>query len=111
MRPVIHVVWWSSLAACSGALDGFEAVPGLAPVVRLAPARMSAVTSKGLRGTACSATEGAAAFVDVSSGSGIQAGNFTPSPPVRIPINDHSRLALADVDADGWDDAVMHSLF
>lgn len=50
-------------------------------------------------------------FKDVSEKSGIQRGNFVPTPATPIPINDHSRLALVDVDGDGWDDAVMHSLF
>lgn len=50
-------------------------------------------------------------FVDISAASGIQAGNFVPTPPKAIPINDHSRLAMVDIDGDGWDDVVMHSLF
>lgn len=50
-------------------------------------------------------------FKDVSEKSGIQKDNFVPSPAVPIPINDHSRLALVDIDGDGWDDVVMHSLF
>jgi hypothetical protein len=51
-------------------------------------------------------------FTDISAASGIQAENFTPSPsPSPIPINDHSRLGFADLDGDGYDDAVMHSLF
>ncbi len=66
-------------------------------------------------GTACS--EGASTnadkdfFRDVSEKAGIQKGNFVPTPEKPIPINDHSRLALVDIDGDGWDDAVMHSLF
>jgi enediyne biosynthesis protein E4 len=51
------------------------------------------------------------AFVDISAKSGIQAGNFVADSPRPIPINDHSRLGFADVDGDGWDDVVMHSLF
>lgn len=50
-------------------------------------------------------------FADVSQASGIQAGNFVANPVSPIPINDHSRLALVDLNGDGWDDAVMHSLF
>lgn len=52
-------------------------------------------------------------FVDVSASSGIQSHNFVPSPPADhpIPINDHSRLAFADLDGDGRDDVVMHDLF
>lgn len=66
-------------------------------------------------GTACTElplkTSDAGFFVDVSEKSGITKGNFVPMPAMPIPINDHSRLALVDVDGDGWDDAVMHSLF
>ncbi|MFO0664115.1 MAG: CRTAC1 family protein [Polyangiaceae bacterium] len=50
-------------------------------------------------------------FVDVSQKSGITKDNFVVNPPTPIPINDHSRLAFVDIDGDGWDDAVMHSLF
>jgi hypothetical protein len=57
------------------------------------------------------ATPGAGAFVDVSAASGIQAGNFVPNPTTPIPINDHSRLAFADLDGDGCDDIVAHDLF
>lgn len=50
-------------------------------------------------------------LVDISEQSGITKGNFVPSPAKPIPINDHSRLAFADIDGDGLDDIVMHSLF
>jgi hypothetical protein len=50
-------------------------------------------------------------FSDVSDASGIRDENFVESPPVTIPINDHSRLAFADLDGDGYDDIVAHSLF
>jgi len=50
-------------------------------------------------------------FTDVSSSSGIQDQNFVVNPPTPIPINDHSRLAVADLDGDGYDDIVMHNLF
>lgn len=50
-------------------------------------------------------------FVDISAPSGIQKDNFVPNPTVSIPINDHSRLAFADIDGDGRDDIVAHSLF
>jgi enediyne biosynthesis protein E4 len=50
-------------------------------------------------------------FVDISEASGIQKGNFVASPAVPIPINDHSRLAFADLDGDGRDDIVAHSLY
>ena len=38
---------------------------------------------------------GADFFVDISDSSGIRVDNFDPSPPVTIPINDHSRLGFA----------------
>ena len=50
-------------------------------------------------------------FVDISDASGIRVDNFTPDPPTPIPINDHSRLGFADLDGDGFDDIVAHSLF
>jgi hypothetical protein len=50
-------------------------------------------------------------FKDISGASGIQDQNFVSMPPKPIPINDHSRLAFADIDGDGFDDIVAHSLF
>lgn len=50
-------------------------------------------------------------LVDISERSGITKGNFVANPATPIPINDHSRLAFADIDGDGLDDIVMHSLF
>jgi enediyne biosynthesis protein E4 len=50
-------------------------------------------------------------FVDVSASSGIQFGNFLEDPLEGTAINDHSRLAFADLNGDGFDDVVMHSLF
>ena len=50
-------------------------------------------------------------FRDISDESGIRVDNFVIDPPVAIPINDHSRLAFADLDGDGFDDIVAHSLF
>lgn len=50
-------------------------------------------------------------FTDISAASGIQRGNFDPDPPAGTVINDHSRLAFVDLDGDGWDDLVAHSLF
>ncbi len=49
-------------------------------------------------------------FKDVSDSSQIRVANHDPTNP-NIPINDHSRLAFADINGDGFDDAVMHSLF
>lgn len=50
-------------------------------------------------------------FTDISTASGITAGNFVANPPKAIPINDHSRLAFVDLDGDGYDDIVMHNLY
>ncbi len=50
-------------------------------------------------------------FVDVSRSSGIQVDNYVRKPRIKVPINDHSRLAFADLDGDGFDDIVAHSLF
>lgn len=50
-------------------------------------------------------------FADISVASGIQKGNFVANSSTPIPINDHSRLAFADLDGDGFDDIVMHSLY
>ncbi|MBA2544260.1 MAG: CRTAC1 family protein [Deltaproteobacteria bacterium] len=54
---------------------------------------------------------GPTTFADISAASGIQAGNFVPTPATPIPINDHSRLAFIDLDGDGCDDIVAHDLF
>lgn len=45
-------------------------------------------------------------FTDISAPSGMQEGNFSPEPVIA---NDHSRVAIADIDGDGWDDLVMHN--
>jgi hypothetical protein len=50
-------------------------------------------------------------FADISDASRIRKGNFVANPTTPIPINDHSRLAFADLDGDGRDDIVAHSLF
>ena len=50
-------------------------------------------------------------FTDISEPSGIQIGNFDPDPPEAMVINDHSRLTFADLNGDGFDDIVMHSLY
>lgn len=50
-------------------------------------------------------------FVDISESSGIREDNFVPNPTVPIPINDHSRLGFADINGDGLDDIVAHSLY
>ncbi len=50
-------------------------------------------------------------FVDISDESGMRADNFYAEPAAGTSINDHSRLAFADINGDGFDDMVMHSLF
>ncbi|CAF3370499.1 unnamed protein product [Rotaria sp. Silwood1] len=50
-------------------------------------------------------------FIDISAKSGITYHNYVVNPPNIIPINDHSRLAFADINGDGWDDIIMHSLY
>ena len=50
-------------------------------------------------------------FADISDSSGIRDENFVSEPPTSIPINDHSRLGFADINGDGFDDIVAHSLF
>ena len=90
------------IAACS--TDGGTA----------AVAGASAATEPGER-IACEARPGREPgedfFTDISASSGIQKGNFVANPTTPIPINDHSRLAFADIDGDGRDDIVAHSLF
>ncbi|MBR58438.1 MAG: hypothetical protein CMH54_10505 [Myxococcales bacterium] len=50
-------------------------------------------------------------FTDISDQSGIRVGNYSENPPVGTIINDHSRLGFADINGDGFDDIVMHSLY
>lgn len=50
-------------------------------------------------------------FTDISEVSGIRAENFVANPETPIPINDHSRLAFADLDGDGFDEVIAHSLY
>ena len=50
-------------------------------------------------------------FTDISDSSGMRVDNFYEDPPTGTQINDHSRLAVADINGDGFDDLVMHSLF
>jgi len=50
-------------------------------------------------------------FADISKASGIQADNVILGSAKPIPINDHSRLGFVDLDGDGLDDIVTHSLF
>jgi len=75
----------------------------------------TADTSTGEAGFECTpqplVAVGKGFFADISDASGIRVDNFVVDPPNPIPINDHSRLAFADLDGDGFDDIVAHSLF
>ncbi len=72
-------------------------------------------TDTGTAGFTCEAQQlkapGTGFFTDVSEASGMQVENFVPDPAEPIPINDHSRLGWADLNGDGLDDIVAHSLF
>ena len=113
MPPLATRLAWSSVfaallaAACSG---GSAQTTGVPPGGDAAPPGAPRPP-----GTPCNEPAPRTAakdfFVDVSEKSGIQKNNFVPSPTKPIPINDHSRLAFVDIDGDGWDEAVMHSLF
>lgn len=107
LAPVFGLLFFTFFTGCSsvGAEDGAAGAP-------------SAAAPGGGPESSCTAgeigAEHAAAkgfLVDISAASGITKGNFVPSPTTPIPINDHSRLAFADIDGDGLDDIVMHSLF
>lgn len=84
---------------------------GLA-LLSLAGGCSTGTTDDSAEGTSAATVAAAEGFlVDISQASGITKGNFVPNPASPIPINDHSRLAFADIDGDGRDDIVMHSLF
>lgn len=50
-------------------------------------------------------------FRDVSDAGGIRLGNYVENPAAPIPRNDHARIRCADLDGDGLEDLVMHSMF
>ncbi len=50
-------------------------------------------------------------FSDISDASGIRVDNVILGSSKAIPINDHSRLGFVDINGDGLDDIVTHSLF
>jgi hypothetical protein len=100
--PAILVMIFAALAACSSqthdSSDAAAAVSPTSPPVVPCTAHPLAEPTEDF-------------FVDISASSGIQQGNFVANPAKPIPINDHSRLAFADIDGDGRDDIVAHSLF
>ena len=87
---------WTMICGCA---DGSDA-PGKPPGIDPAACEARAVNSPQ-----------ADFFTDISVQSGIQVGNFDPDPPAAMVINDHSRLGFADINGDGFDDIVMHSLY
>jgi hypothetical protein len=109
-RPLIPALFVVFVAACSssgsaGSGAGDPNAPGATPSEDGATTPHVACTPRDL------ATPADDFFVDISASSGIQKNNFVASPATPIPINDHSRLAFADLDGDGRDDIVAHSLF
>ncbi len=99
IRPhplVLLVPTLTTLALAAGAVRG-------APLDSVGPGQECPVRTAMPLGTGF--------FTDVSDASGIRLGNFVPSPATPIPINDHSRLAFVDLNGDGRDDIVAHSLF
>jgi hypothetical protein len=92
-----------SASACSS--DAPSSDPAGASAATASPPRVACAPSSPL----AEPTE--SFFADISESSGIRKGNFVANPPKPIPINDHSRLAFVDIDGDGLDDVVAHSLF
>lgn len=72
-------------------------------------------TADGASGSLCkegaAPVLGTAFFTDISAESGIRTGNVLWGAAQQVPINDHSRLGFVDLDGDGHDDIVSHSLF
>lgn len=103
MRPFARAVYFvmAALAACSAPRDPGEADALAAATSPPAPAC----------GAQAPFVPEAGFLRDISEASGITKDNFVADPPAPIPINDHSRIAFADIDGDGFDDVVMHSLF
>jgi len=50
-------------------------------------------------------------FVDIADQSGMRVDNFYEDPPAGTARNDHGRVECADINGDGFDDLLMHSLF
>lgn len=86
----MHAVLLLALAACTGEDTAADTYP-------MAPRDLVVPTAD--------------FFVDISDASGMRVDNYYADPPAGTAINDHSRLAFADLDGDGLDDMVMHSLF
>jgi hypothetical protein len=85
--------------------DGAETSPG-----EVAPEDTASACEPG-PGRATASTPEALHFVDISEASGIRKDNVLHDSPIAVPINDHSRLGFVDLDGDGDDDIVTHSIF
>ncbi|MDB4938344.1 MAG: hypothetical protein JWP87_5316 [Labilithrix sp.] len=103
--PVIAALVAASACSSSSAQSGAAAPPDATPSENAATTPHETCVARELT------TPGKDFFTDISEASGIRKGNFVPNPTTPIPINDHSRLAFADLDGDGRDDIVAHSLF
>ncbi|MBI5533970.1 MAG: CRTAC1 family protein [Deltaproteobacteria bacterium] len=129
MRQSLNKYAWAALLACTyGCSSGSESGPAAPPADQDASVDQTSDAPEsdgGADATQEGATDGGIEdcnsppivptgdnfFVDISEASGIRADNFVPNPPTAIPINDHSRLGFADINGDGYDDIVAHSLF
>ncbi|MGZ3475903.1 MAG: hypothetical protein ACXWUG_18025, partial [Polyangiales bacterium] len=104
MRGLSFFTLVAALGACSGS-HGESSEPSPDAEVDAPPAMAEGCVAKD------PAALGTGYFVDVSEKAGIQVDNFDPMPPMPLASNDHSRLAFADIDNDGWDDVVATNLF
>lgn len=50
-------------------------------------------------------------FTDISDESGMREDNYYEDPPAGMVRNDHGRVQCADINGDGYDDLIMHTLF
>ena len=107
-----------SLDPASGVISGTPTAPGnfeLLFTVTDSCVPDPLVASKTLYLSICVIQEvtpiGTNFFADISQTSGIQEDNYDPNPQGTIYINDHSLLAFADINGDGYDDIVMHNIY
>jgi hypothetical protein len=103
VRRLSFFAFVGALAACSGSGSDVAETPD-AEVDAAPPVAEGCVAKE-------PAALGTGYFVDVSEKAGIQVDNFDPMPPAPLASNDHSRLAFADIDGDGWDDVIATNLF
>ncbi|MBL9101296.1 MAG: CRTAC1 family protein [Myxococcales bacterium] len=114
-----------ALTACSPGGDDPTTTTSASTSTQTGEPTSGAPTTGGTSGDAASSTGapafectpqplvaiGTGFFRDISEASGIRVDNYAADPAGPIPINDHSRLAFVDLDGDGFDDIVAHSLF